>query len=49
MYNTRPGLLIGFHGCDKARQEKLLLNSLALPISEKPFLLRGFADCLLIV
>ena len=37
MYNTRPGLLIGFHGCDKSRQQELLLNSSAMPISEKPF------------
>ena len=37
MYNTRPGLLIGFHGCDKSRQQELLINSSEMPISEKPF------------
>ncbi|HEY4193932.1 MAG TPA: hypothetical protein VGM63_00235 [Mucilaginibacter sp.] len=37
MYNTRPGLLIGFHGCDKSRQQDLLINSVSMPISEKPY------------
>ncbi len=37
MYNTRPGLLIGFHGCDKSRQQELLFSSSSMPISEKPF------------
>lgn len=37
MYNTRPGLLIGFHGCDKSRQQELLVNSASMPVSEKPF------------
>jgi hypothetical protein len=37
MYNTRPGLLIGFHGCDKSRQQDLLINSVSMPISEQPY------------
>lgn len=37
MYNTRPGLLIGFHGCDKSRQQELLEDSSSIPISEEPF------------
>ncbi|MET0462812.1 MAG: hypothetical protein ABW007_06650 [Chitinophagaceae bacterium] len=37
MYNTRPGLLIGFHGCDKSRQQQLLGNSTSIPISSNPF------------
>lgn len=37
MYNTRPGLLIGFHGCDVSRQQQLLHNSKVIPKSEKPF------------
>jgi hypothetical protein len=37
MYNTRPGLLIGFHGCDKTRQQELLVNAASMPVSEKPF------------
>lgn len=37
MYSTRPGLLIGFHGCDKSRQQALLANSDVIPISDKPF------------
>ncbi len=37
MYNTRPGLLIGFHGCDKSRQQDLLVNAASMPVSEKPF------------
>ncbi|MCG2613731.1 hypothetical protein LZZ85_05545 [Terrimonas sp. NA20] len=37
MYNTRPGLLIGFHGCDKVLQQQLLLDSTSIPISNNPF------------
>jgi len=37
MYNTRPGLIIGFHGCDKSRQQQLLADSSSIPISEDPF------------
>lgn len=27
MYSTRPNLTLGFHGCEKSEQEKLLLNT----------------------
>jgi len=27
MYDTRPNLVIGFHGCDLSRRESLLNNS----------------------
>lgn len=37
MYNTRPGLLIGFHGCDRLRQQELLQNSAIIPKSDKPY------------
>src|SRR5690242_6213260 len=37
MYNVRAGLLIGFHGCDKSRQQALLLNPSIIPISKEPF------------
>lgn len=37
MYNARPGLLIGFHGCDKSRQQELLISSSTMPVSEEPF------------
>jgi hypothetical protein len=37
MYNTHPGLLIGFHGCDKSRQQELLVDFASMPVSEKPF------------
>jgi hypothetical protein len=37
MYNTRPGLLIGFHGCDKSQQQLLLGNPLILPVSANPY------------
>jgi len=37
MYNTRPGLLIGFHGCDRSRQQELLQNSAIIPKSDKPY------------
>jgi len=37
MYNTRPGLLIGFHGCDRSRQQELLQNSATIPTSDKPY------------
>jgi hypothetical protein len=37
MYNARPGLLIGFHGCDKSRQQQLLSDSASIPMSSKPF------------
>lgn len=37
MYNTRPGLLIGFHGCDESRQQELLADPSKLPKSEEAF------------
>jgi hypothetical protein len=37
MYHSRPGLLIGFHGCDKSRQQSLLSNPSVIPVSEEPF------------
>ena len=37
MYNTRPGLLIGFHGCDKSRQQHLLQGPAIIPLSKEPF------------
>lgn len=37
MYNTRPGLLIGFHGCDVSRQQELLATPSLLPKSEEAF------------
>jgi hypothetical protein len=37
MYNARPGLLIGFHGCEKSRQQELLLNPASMPVSAEPF------------
>ena len=37
MYNTRPGLLIGFHGCDKSSQQQLLQNPTIIPVSAEPF------------
>jgi len=37
MYNVRPGLLIGFHGCDKSRQQRLLVDSRYIPFSMEPY------------
>lgn len=37
MYNVRPGLMIGFHGCDKSRQQHLLIESMTIPVSKEPF------------
>lgn len=37
MYNTKPGLLIGFHGCDQSRQQELLRSSTGIPQSDKPY------------
>jgi hypothetical protein len=37
MYQTRPGLLIGFHGCDKHVQQKLLNDSTVIPMSAEPY------------
>jgi hypothetical protein len=37
MYDVRPNLIIGFHGCEKSVRDKLLKNPSQLSISEKPF------------
>ena len=37
MYDTRPGLIIGFPGCDISQQESLLKKSTIIPISTKPY------------
>src|SRR5690242_16580824 len=37
MYDTRPNLTIGFHGCDKSAVETLLNNPDNIKISRKPY------------
>jgi hypothetical protein len=37
MYQARPGLLIGFHGCDISQQQSLLKNPGIIPVSDKPY------------
>ena len=37
MYNTRPGLLIGFHGCEADTRDSLLKNPDTIRKSEKPY------------
>src|SRR5258707_15192626 len=37
MYNTRPGLLIGFHGCELQTRDALLKNPDTIKKSEKPY------------
>lgn len=37
MYNARPGLLIGFHGCEVNTRDALLENPDAIKKSEKPY------------
>lgn len=37
MYNSRPGLLIGFHGCEASTREALLRNPDVIRKSEKPY------------
>jgi hypothetical protein len=37
MYNSRPGLLIGFHGCDVATRDTLLNAPNKIEKSEKPY------------
>ncbi len=36
MYNTRTGLVIAFHGCDKLRQQELLAQPERIHFSTKP-------------
>ena len=37
MYDIRPNLIIGFHGCDEAVKQKLINSSDSIQISQKPY------------
>lgn len=37
MYNVKPNLIIGFHGCDAATRDNLLNHPNKIEISEKPY------------
>lgn len=37
MYDIRPNLVIGFHGCDKSIADKLIANHAVIEKSEKPY------------
>ncbi|MBS1660333.1 MAG: hypothetical protein JST68_04710 [Bacteroidetes bacterium] len=37
MYDTRPNLIIGFHGCERQVRDKLLMNPNDYIISQKPY------------
>jgi len=37
MYDSRPNLVIGFHGCDRDTRDKLLQNPHNIKKSEKPY------------
>ncbi|KQS36826.1 hypothetical protein [Pedobacter sp. Leaf194] len=37
MYDIRPNLVIGFHGCDKSIADKLITNQAVIEKSEKPY------------
>lgn len=37
MYDVRPNLIIGFHGCDEAVRQQLLNNPNKIRMSEKPY------------
>src|ERR1700761_4836056 len=37
MYNSRPGLLIGFHGCEASTRDALLKHPDLIKKSEKPY------------
>lgn len=37
MYDVKPNLLIGFHGCERSVRDKLLMNPNDYKISQKPF------------
>ena len=37
MYDSRPNLLIGFHGCEEAVKQKLIHSSNSFQISRKPY------------
>jgi hypothetical protein len=36
MYNNRPNLIIGFHGCDKSTRDALVYDPQLIKISEEP-------------
>ena len=37
MYDSRPNLIIGFHGCEEEVKDKLINNPTTIQISEKPY------------
>lgn len=37
MYDFRPNLLIGFHGCDESVKRDLINSSASIQISQKPY------------
>lgn len=37
MYNGRPNLILGFHGCDESIRDKLLLNPNHIRISQESY------------
>jgi hypothetical protein len=37
MYDVKPNLVIGFHGCDRSVRDSLLMNPKDYKISQKPF------------
>ena len=37
MYEVKPNLVIGFHGCDRSVRDSLLMNPKDYQISQKPF------------
>src|SRR5579871_2976738 len=37
MYNVKPNLIIGFHGCERSVRDLLLMNPNDYKISQKPF------------
>jgi len=37
MYDFRPNLVIGFHGCEDAVKQKLINSSSSIQISQKPY------------
>ncbi len=37
MYDVKPNLLIGFHGCERRVRDSLLMNPNSYKISQKPF------------
>jgi hypothetical protein len=37
MYDSRPNLIIGFHGCDDSVKQKLINSYDSIQISQKPY------------